>query len=268
MDLPTYKSFTLAQDGGWLTVAFNEPERRNPLTAERAADLVDLLNRVAPARRIRGITLKGEGGIFCAGGDLKAFKERRAGEAGRDALVTDSQGGAALFERVYTQPQVVMASIEGAAMAGGLGLACCADIVLVTKDARFALSEVALGLIPAQIAPYLVERLGASTTRRLMLTAARFEGKVAGALGLADAVADDAAGLLEHEQAIRKAVLRCGPGAVAATKALLIDMPSYSRAAYSTAAAEAFADCVMSEEGAEGLAAFAEKRLPKWAVDA
>jgi isohexenylglutaconyl-CoA hydratase len=103
-------------------------------------------------------------------------------------------------------------------MAGGLGMMCCADLVVVSADAQFALTETTLGIPPAQIAPFVADRLGLRITRRLMLTAARFNGSEALQLGLADYVAADVTALADIEAGIRKQVRRCAPVANAVTK--------------------------------------------------
>lgn len=254
---------------GWLTLWFNQPESRNAFTSELTADLVAILKAVRDDREVRGITIRGRGGIFCAGGDLKSFKSsHQASDApdAREKIVEMSKGGAEMFDLVNTMPQVVVVLIEGAAMAGGFGLACCADVVIAHKEARFAFSETAIGLSPAQISPFVIQRLGYATARRLMLTAARFDGSEAKSLGFADFIGDSVDLLETYETRIREQVLRCAPGAVADTKALILELPSLNREETVQAAAENFADRMMSEEGKEGVASFVEKRKPDWVV--
>jgi isohexenylglutaconyl-CoA hydratase len=156
--------------------------------------------------------------------------------------------------------------VEGAALAGGLGMACCADVVVVTRDAQFALTETTLGIPPAQIAPIVAARLGLPTARRLMLTAARFTGDEAARLGLADFVAADPGELDRFEHETRAQVRRCAPGANATTKEILLAARTLQGDALRQFAAESFARCVVGAEGREGLQAFVEKRQPSWAV--
>ena len=163
-----------------------------------------------------------------------------------------------------TCPQVVIARIEGAAMAGGFGMACCADVVICEAAARFAMTETMIGLSPAQISPFVIQKLGFATARRLMLTAARFDGAEAHALGFADFVGETVGELDGHELQIRSQVLRCAPGAIADTKALILAQGAMTRAETITAAAENFAGRMLSEEGKEGVASFVEKRKPAW----
>jgi isohexenylglutaconyl-CoA hydratase len=161
-------------------------------------------------------------------------------------------------------PQVVVILVEGAAIAGGLGLACAGDLVVVTRESRFALTETTLGIAPAQIAPFVVQRMGLSVARRLMLTAARFDGEQAQRIGLADQVVDDVDALDEAEQKIRTRVMRCAPGANAMTKELLLATTRLEPQAMLDLAAERFAEGMLSDEGREGILAFIEKRKPSW----
>ncbi len=263
--LPETEKIDVDLDAGWLTIWFNTPENRNALSDELAGELRATLDAVQNDRTIRGVVLRGRSGIFCAGGDLKGFQAALTGGLTHDAASTMNKAGGELFKLVNELPQVVVALVEGAAIAGGLGLACCADIVAVTRNAKFALTETQLGIAPAQIAPHVIRRVGETAARRLMLTATRFDGAEAGRLGIADYVAEDAVGLDAIEAGIRKAVMRCAPGANAATKKLVIGAKHLSPDQLIDHAAEAFADCITSDEGREGVASFVQKRKPKWA---
>ena len=264
-NLPETRTIDQQLDRGWLTLWFNTPENRNALSSELSAELMAVIEAVRPRRDIRGVTLRGRNGIFCSGGDLKGFKTDMQGKGDRGAVIEASCQAGALFDAVNSLPQIVVVIVEGAAMAGGFGLVCCADVVVVTTDARFALTETTLGIPPAQIARFVVQRLGLSTARRLMLTAARFKGAEAQALGLADFVAASVADLEPIEAAIREQVLRCAPQANAATKALVLATQNTAPEAMTQLAAESFADCMLGDEAREGIAAFIEKRKPVWA---
>jgi len=250
----------------WLTIWFNQPSRRNPLTDEMRIELVEVLARVRDDRTIRGITLRGRGGVFCAGGDLKSFRSLASGETSRDSILSMSAEIGDLLATVNTMPQALIAVVEGAAMAGGFGLACCADVVICQRSTKFAMTETAIGLSPAQIAPYAIQKLGYATARRLMVTAARFTGVEAHAYGFADFVADDAEALLARELEIRQSVLQCAPGAIADTKLLLHGLQSIDPQSVVGFAAGNFADRVESGEALEGISAFFDKRKPEWAT--
>jgi isohexenylglutaconyl-CoA hydratase len=264
---PQYETVQLERERDWLTVWLNRPESRNALSSQMLAELLELLGSIAGDRSIRGVTLRGRGGVFCAGGDLKGFKSSfQSGAARLQEIASSNRKGGELYDRINSLPQVVVALVEGAAMAGGLGMVCCADVVIVCADAKFALTETSLGIPPAQIAPFVAERLGLRTARRLMLTAARFRGDEALSLGLADFVVSDASALFEAEARIRKQVRGCAPGANAVTKDILLASRHLDREAMLDYAAAGFAKCMLSDEGREGIAAFVEKRKPSWAL--
>lgn len=265
-DLPSVSTLDVSLSDGWLSIWLNQPRSRNALSSALTADLRTVLNAVRDDRTVRGITLRGRGGVFCAGGDLKSFKTDLQASGARDAVINLSKEGATLFHLFNTMPQVTVVVIEGAAMAGGFGLACCADVAIVQSDAQFGFSETAIGLSPAQIAPYVIQKLGYATARRLLLTAARFDGNGAQELGFADFVGQTATDLDHLEYVIRCQVLRCAPGAVAGTKALLLNLPQLSHEQAVQAAAENFADRMISDEGREGIASFIEKRRPSWSM--
>ena len=173
--LPEVYSLILEREGSVLKIWFNRPEAKNALNTEMTEELVAVLDAVYDDRTIRSIVLRGKGGIFCAGGDIKGFK---SGMQTVDASEV-AKGNRAFGEvmvKLNEQPQVVIILVEGAAIGGGLGLVCVGDVTLVTADAQFRLSETSLGIPPAQIAPFVTERVGLTQARRLMLTGARFNG--------------------------------------------------------------------------------------------
>lgn len=264
--LPTVTTLELQRSGGWLTIWFNRPDQRNALSDVMTAEIVSVFDAIRDDRGLRGITLRGRGGIFCAGADLKNFRDNFLISGDRDAVLKMSRDTAAIFDAVNEAPQVVIALIEGAAMAGGFGMACCADVVLCESNARFAMTETAIGLTPAQIAPFVVQKLGYAAARRLMLTAARFDGAEAQRLGFADFIADDAAGLEALELALKQQISNAAPGAIAATKSLLRDITGQPRDRVIALAAQNFADRMASDEARDGIAAFFEKRKPRWAI--
>ena len=189
-DLPKTERILLDITDDWLTISFNHLDSRNALSQQLTDEIRLTLKSIQNDKTIRGITFRGEGGIFCAGGDLKSFKSGLQGDNSNLADVEKmSESTGEFFELINTIPVPVIMLAEGAAMAGGLGMLCAADIVVVTKDCKFALTETTLGIVPAQIAPYIVSRVGLSKARRLMLTASRFTGKEAFDYGIADFIA-------------------------------------------------------------------------------
>lgn len=262
INLPKTDSVECEWEQGWLTVWFNQPERRNPLTDAVVADLQRICEAIEHDRSVRGLTLRGRGGFFCAGGDLKGFQSMA--NATHDDVIGMSETIGRLLYQFDRLPMVTVALIEGAAMAGGLGLACCCDVTIGTAEARFAFSETRIGISPAQIARYVMQKCGASTGRRLMLSAAKFQGTEAAQLGVLDVVVANEDALTEAEQQIRSDVLACAPGAVAATKTLLRQLATIPDEQKMRVAAENFTACLKGDEGVEGVASFLEKRSPNW----
>lgn len=253
-------------DGRWLTLTMHDPKTRNALTDDMATALTETLDAVAENRSVRGITLQGSDGVFCSGGDLKGMA-RHISSADRDAIIALSKRGGDLFAKLNSQPQFVLVLIDGPAMAGGLGLACCADMIGMTATARFALTEAKLGIPPAQIAPYVVSRIGVAAARRLVLTVQQLNSEDAIGIGLGDHVAPDTEALDNWSENIKSSVLQAAPGALAISKQIILQAGYASPDTLAGHAADAFTDCLLSEEGMEGIASFVGKRKPSWAED-
>jgi len=265
-DLPSYDTLDLEQDHDWLTIWLDRPKARNALSGEMIEELSQIFLLLKTMPDIRGITMRGRGGTFCAGGDIKGFKAilQGGGQNVADIVEVSCQIGT-LFDLINEAPQVVVMLVEGAAMAGGLGIVCCGDVVVVTDESRFAMTETSIGIAPAQIAPFVVERLGLKVTRRLMLTASRFDGVEAQRIGLADYLVKDRTHMDQIEANIIKQVRKCAPGANAATKKIALATRHSDRPAMIELAGQEFAKCMLSDEGREGVASFLEKRKPYWA---
>jgi isohexenylglutaconyl-CoA hydratase len=267
-NLPKTENLLLELDAGWLTIWFNRPDNRNALSSELSSELIATFDAIRDDRSVRGVVLRGKGGIFCAGGDLKGFKGGlQDGGASHAEVAAMNKAGGDIFMAINSAPQVVVALVEGAAIAGGMGMVCVTDIAIVEKNAKFALTETALGIVPAQIAPHVVSRVGFTQARRLMLTGARFGGEEAVVYGLAHSVADGVEDMEAQLAQIKKQVRNCAPGANAATKQVLIASCHMWGEELSAFAADRFADCMLSDEGHEGIAAFIEKRKPRWAAE-
>lgn len=264
---PETRTLSLEREGTWLTVWLDRPETRNALSPEMADELITTTRALHEDPDIRGVTFRGRGGTFCAGGDLKGFRDIVSGDMSIEDVAAFSRRAGELSHLVNELPQVTVMLVEGAAMAGGLGLACAGDVVIATGDTRFALTETMLGIPPAQIAPLVVQRIGPSAARRIMLTGARLSAVEALRIGLVDELAVDADALTAREAAIRADVLRCAPGANAETKRLVLAATRLDSHSMMELAADSFARCLTGPEGKEGVAAFLEKRKPSWARD-
>jgi isohexenylglutaconyl-CoA hydratase len=268
MQIPQTSELIVEQAGSVLYIWLNRPEARNALSAVTAQELYAVLEAVRDNRDIRAIVLRGKGGVFCAGGDIKDFKSAsQAAEVDAAEVARDNRSFGDLMLKLNEQPQVVIILVEGAAMGGGLGLACVGDVTIVTRDASFRLSETSLGIPPAQIAPFVTERIGLTQARRLMLTGARFKGEQAVQLGVAHLLAEDTEDMEAQCRQVLEQISCCAPGANAVTKSIVFESTRRSRAAALDFAADGFAACMLSAEGREGVSAFIEKRKPAWALE-
>jgi isohexenylglutaconyl-CoA hydratase len=253
--------------GRLLHLTLNRPGARNAMSMAMVGELLAALQQAERDGDVRAIVLRGAGGHFCAGADLKDMAAARMAandEAALSAIAAVNARFGELCAAFAATGIATIAVVEGTVMGGGFGLACVADVVLAGESARFRLPETSLGVVPAQIAPWLVERLGCSEARRLAVTGGQLDAQQALALRLVHEVhpieALDAA-----LQRVLGDVLRCAPGAVAASKALIARARLEPPARLVGEAAAIFARAAVGPEGAEGTAAFLQKRSPAWA---
>lgn len=261
MDIETERA------GGVLTLTFNRPEVRNAMSRAMATGLSKTLREAETDDEVRAVVLRGKGGHFCAGGDIKDMAAARSTEAEEgelDPIVALSMDFGRMVEAFARFPKPVVVVLEGAVMGGGFGISCVADVALAHRSAKFRLSETSLGLIPAQIAPFLVERLGYSEAKRLAVTGARLDAAGALKAGLVHAVFDDDDALATGLKATLADILRCAPSATMETKRLLFRTRFEPPDALVGYAAERFAAAARGTEGQEGMMAFIQKRPAAW----
>lgn len=263
-NLPDTNRLETVLHDGWLTIWLNNPKNKNAIDDLMCTELLTVMDAIRDDRTVRGITLRGKNGVFCSGGDLKSFNAMQAPGVSHAEVAKMNRGIGDVLLALNEMPQVVICLVEGAAIAGGLGLMCCGDIIIGTEDAKFSLTETMLGIPPAQIAPFVVARVGLPMARRIMLTGARFKGVEALGYGLLDETAVDVEALEEIEANLKRGVLKCGPNAIAATKHLILSSRERSGAEMMDHAADVFATCMLSDEGKEGISSFVEKRKPNW----
>ncbi|WP_010488801.1 enoyl-CoA hydratase/isomerase family protein [Pseudomonas sp. S9] len=263
MQLPDLKTLLVNLEQGVLTVTLNRPESRNAMSLSMVEELTQVFSQLNQDRQVRAVVLRGAGGHFCAGGDIKDMANARA--VGIDAYRELNRAFGSMLEQAQRLPQVVIALLEGAVLGGGFGLACVSDVAIAADDAKFGLPETTLGILPAQIAPFVAKRIGLTQARRLALTAARFSGQEAARLGLVHFSEASAAAIEQRLDETLAQIKRCAPQANAATKALLLDTELQPLGQLLDDAAQSFANAVLSPEGIEGTMAFVQKRTPGWA---
>jgi len=232
--------------GGIATITLDSPANRNALSQQMLGDLHAALDTVEEAGA-RVVVLAHAAPVFCAGADLK---ERAAGKVDSDSFVR-------AIERLGTIAAAVIAAVDGPVRAGGLGVMAACDLVVVNASITFALTEVRIGVAPAIVSGPLLQRCNWSKLAAPFLTGEVFDARRALEMGLVTHVTDDVAATVDE---LCRNILLGGPNAVAATKRLL---RSTTR---SMADLQALSESLFSsEEGREGMAAFAEKRTPRWA---
>lgn len=261
-------SIILEQDGGILTLWLNHPESRNAMSLKMVQSMQAVFAAIKDDVSVRAVILRGKGGHFCAGGNIKdmAGIRAKAMEVGNNTPYTEfNRTFGALIEQVDQAPQTVVAVLEGAVLGGGFGLACVSDVAIAHAEAQFGLPETGLGILPAQIAPFVVTRVGLTQARRLALLGMRFKGQTALEVGIVHQVVADEVELASALEETITQIKRCAPLASRATKALLHRTTKEELGPLLDDAARQFADAVASAEGMEGTMAFIQKRQPSWA---
>jgi isohexenylglutaconyl-CoA hydratase len=262
-----YETLVVTFGGGVLTVVLSRPTVRNAMSLQMVDELRAVLTEAEGAGDVRVIVLRGAGGHFCAGADLLDMASARQRELAGDvhAIAAVNARFGALCGAFARTGLATIAVLEGTVMGGGLGLACVADVALAGQGAQLRLPETSLGVVPAQIAAFLVERVGASQARRLAVTGGKLSAAQALAIGLVHEVHEEGSALDAALAATLAQVLRCAPGAIAATKALMARALHTPAADLVDDAARVFAQAARGAEGIEGMGAFLQKRSPSWA---
>jgi methylglutaconyl-CoA hydratase len=259
--LGQYEHLTTKSDGPVETVYLNRPEAHNALDPALISSLTRCFEDLAESERVRVVVLAGEGPSFCAGADVGYMWQ--TAELSYEENLKDSRRLAAMFRAVDECPKPVVVKVRGAAMGGGAGLVAAADVVVAEEGTRFAFSEVRLGIAPATIAPYVLRKIGPSHARSLFLTGERFGAARAREIGLVhESVPSD-----ELDAAVEETVgrlLQGGPHAQAAVKGLLRQLETVEPMDAPGLMSRLISELRIGEEGQEGLAAFLEKRQPRW----
>jgi len=262
-----YETLVVTSGGGVLTVVLSRPAVRNAMSLQMVDELRAVLTEAEGAGDVRVMVLRGAGGHFCAGADLQDMASARQRELAGDghAIAAVNARFGELCGAFARTGLATIAMLEGTVMGGGLGLACVVDVALAGQRAQLRLPETSLGVVPAQIAAFLVERVGASQARRLAVTGGKLSAAQALAIGLVHEVHEEGAALDAALAATLAQVLRCAPGAIAATKALMARALHTPAADLVEDAARVFAQAARGAEGIEGMGAFLQKRSPSWA---
>lgn len=255
-------SVLLASDArGIATLTFNRPDKRNAFDAALIARLHELIEQVEADSSVRIVVLTGSGSAFSAGADLAHM--RKQGTMSLEENFDDAHRFALCLQALDRLNKPVIARVNGGAFGGGVGLIACADIAIGVSNAKFALSEVKFGIVPAVISPYVVAAIGPRQSRRWFLSAMTIDGTAAHELGLLHEVvsAEQLDATVETYIAL---LLQGGPAAQREAKKLVRDVNDVAADKLPEHTARLLATLRSSPEGKEGLAAFLENRKANW----
>ena len=260
MNFKTIK-IQLGESLAWVNL--DRPESRNALDAEMIHELTEAFDWLGSRDDIRVIILKGNGKAFCAGADLGYMKAMA--EFGYLQNLADAEKLSKLFQTIYFCDKAVITVVHGACIGGANGIVAASDIVIAEKNTKFAFSEVRLGITPATISPFVLQRIGQTAAKELMLTGRLFYAEEAKELRLVNTVVDEPR-LVDMERQYIELFLHASPDAVAECKRLLRMVTGtddrYNPVFNQTSVA--IANQRVSKAGQEGMAAFFEKRKPEW----
>ncbi len=243
------------------TITIRRAEMHNAFNTQLIADLRTAFSDLRTDERLHAVVLTGDGPSFSAGADINIMKA--SATFTQEENLNDALRLADLFDTINTFPCPVVARVNGTAMGGGVGLVSVCDIVIAAESARFAFSEVKLGIAPAVISPYVVRKIGETHARVLFATGERFSAARAKEIGLVHIVTS----LEELDAAVEKVLrelLSSAPQAIRACKALALNVGHMDHDTVRRYTAETIARLRVSDEGQEGLRSFLEKRKPNW----
>ena len=286
MLLPQFTKISAVVTDAVLTITLARPKVKNAMDLAMVDELTQVIGIANENAQIRVIVVQGSGGNFCAGGDIKDMTQAKAKrqQGQQDVYYQLNRTFGYLLCLIEQSPKVVIGVVEGCVLGGGFGLVCVCDYVIASQDCYFALPETTLGLVPAQIAPFVVKRIGLNKTREIALFAESLDASQALRLNLVNTVAENNAQCQQILDKKLEQLARCAPQATAKTKQLLINsenlslVPLLDLAANQFAqafepskmnksyAGEAIEDEAVEGEAIEGISAFIEKRPPVWAL--
>jgi methylglutaconyl-CoA hydratase len=259
-----YKHMRRTEEGPVTTVILARPDAHNALNADLIDELTRCFEELAEDQETRVVVLAGEGRSFCAGADIVYMRETAA--LSYEENLEDARRLAIMYWTIDECPKPVVAKVQGVAMGGGAGLLAVADVVVADSEARFAFSEIKLGIAPVTISPFVVRKIGVSHARSLFLTGERFGAERARDIGLVHRVVSKD-GLDEAVEEKVGELLGGGPVAQATLKGLLRRLETTEPMEAPGLTARVISELRTGEEGQEGLAAFMEKRAPRWRTE-
>lgn len=259
--MTTFETILVEINAPFAYVTLNRPQVRNAMSFQMIDELIEAFHSLKDNRDVRAIVLSGANGNFSVGGDLGDMaKSAQMSDAERDATTARFD---TFLRDVNTAPQVIIAKLEGAVLGGGFGLACVSDIAIAAQNAVFGLPEIRLGLAPALISPFVIARIGITRARMLMLLGERFNGEKALEYGIVHET-HPSENLETRLSEILETLRHCSPNAIREIKHLIHEVSTKPLDETVIYRANMLNRLRFSEEAQEGMAAFSEKRPPKW----
>jgi methylglutaconyl-CoA hydratase len=255
-----YQTIQLAYDARVATITLNRPDKRNAISFELIDDLLQALEEVANSDALV-VILTGAGKAFCSGMDLDDLKAL-LGRSPEQNL-QDSQTMVRLFRALYEFPKVTMAAVNGAAIAGGTGLALLCDFTLAVPEAKFGYTEVRIGFVPAIVSTFLLRQVGEKQARDLLLTGRLFGADEAARMGLINEIVPPE-NLLSRARELAALLMENSPASLRATKQLLTQHARAEIDSQIDAAVRENAAIRNTADFREGISSFLEKRKPTW----
>ncbi len=256
----SYSTIQLAYDAGVATILLNRPEKRNAISFDLIDDLVRALDEVAKSDATV-LIVTGAGKAFCSGMDLDNLKSLLGRSTEQN--LQDSQSMVRLFRSLYEFPKVTIAAVNGAAIAGGAGLALLCDFTLAVPEAKFGYTEVRIGFVPAIVSTFLLRQVGEKQARDLLFTGRLFDVDEAARLGLINEIIP-AESLIKRARELAALLMENSPSSLRATKQLLTDHASNEIEEPIEAALRENAAIRATADFREGITSFLEKRKPVW----
>jgi methylglutaconyl-CoA hydratase len=256
-----FNTLLLNEQDGICTITFNRPDKRNAVSFELVNEVMQALDYCAKSDKTQVVIFTGAGKAFCAGLDLEELKSL-IGKS-QEQNVKDSQTMANMFRAVYEFPKPTIAAVNGAAIAGGTGIATMCDFTLAVPEAKFGYTEVRIGFVPAIVSSYLVFQVGHKIARDLLLTARLFDSAEAHRYGLVNEILQPDQ-LMPRAIEIAKLLMENSPSSVRATKKLINGFIKEQLDVQVAAAVEDNARIRNTADFKEGVSSFLEKRKPVW----
>lgn len=260
-DYMIYKNLLLNFNNSVATITLNRPEVRNALNSAFVEELYSVFDELNHDANVRCIVITGSGKTFCAGADLNWLGE--INEYTYSQNYDESKRLIELLYLIHNHSKPVIAKVNGSAVGGGVGLMLVSDIIISDEDAIFGLSEVSIGIVPAAIIPFMLDRIGETKAREYLITGERINAQTAKEIGLINYTYNRDKIHVETERIINL-ILNNGPSAVKTVKEMINVLKYASESQTIDYIAEIIAKLRMGTEGQEGIKSFLEKRAPNW----